>query len=126
MQPRSARIGEYHCGPVAQLGARFHGMEEVIGSIPIRSTKSFVRLQLPRSWAWLGVHAARRTQFVDLAAISLFARAPLPVSQSGWLALATPAVQDLQRIDTVGFIVLTVSLGIIKPSPSKCASSGTD
>ena len=27
-------------GPVAQLGARFHGMEEVIGSIPIRSTKS--------------------------------------------------------------------------------------
>jgi hypothetical protein len=28
------------CGPVAQLGARFHGMEEVIGSIPIRSTKT--------------------------------------------------------------------------------------
>ena len=26
-------------GPVAQLGARFHGMEEVIGSNPIRSTK---------------------------------------------------------------------------------------
>ncbi len=26
---------------MAQLGARFHGMEEVIGSIPIRSTKSF-------------------------------------------------------------------------------------
>jgi hypothetical protein len=25
-------------GPVAQLGARFHGMEEVIGSIPTRST----------------------------------------------------------------------------------------
>src|SRR5271165_4480323 len=28
------------CGPVAQLGARFHGMEEVVGSIPTRSTKS--------------------------------------------------------------------------------------
>ena len=28
-----------HCGPVAQLGARFHGMEEVVGSIPTRSTK---------------------------------------------------------------------------------------
>ena len=28
-------------GPVAQLGARFHGMEEVIGSIPIRSTNHF-------------------------------------------------------------------------------------
>ena len=27
------------CGPVAQLGARFHGMEEVVGSIPTRSTK---------------------------------------------------------------------------------------
>ncbi len=31
-------------GPVAQLGARFHGMEEVIGSIPIRSTKPFNNL----------------------------------------------------------------------------------
>ncbi len=28
-------------GPVAQLGARFHGMEEVVGSIPTRSTKIF-------------------------------------------------------------------------------------
>jgi hypothetical protein len=28
-----------YCGPVAQLGARFHGMEEVVGSIPTRSTK---------------------------------------------------------------------------------------
>ena len=31
------------CGPVAQLGARFHGMEEVIGSIPIRSTNNSFR-----------------------------------------------------------------------------------
>ena len=29
------------CGPVAQLGARFHGMEEVVGSIPTRSTNLF-------------------------------------------------------------------------------------
>ena len=28
-------------GPVAQLGARFHGMEEVVGSIPTRSTKNY-------------------------------------------------------------------------------------
>jgi hypothetical protein len=28
-------------GPVAQLGARFHGMEEVVGSIPTRSTNSY-------------------------------------------------------------------------------------
>jgi hypothetical protein len=34
------RMLSHQCGPVAQLGARFHGMEEVIGSIPIRSTKS--------------------------------------------------------------------------------------
>ena len=36
-------IWELHpsaCGPVAQLGARFHGMEEVAGSIPARSTNS--------------------------------------------------------------------------------------
>ena len=32
------------CGPVAQLGARFHGMEEVIGSIPIRSTNKINNL----------------------------------------------------------------------------------
>jgi hypothetical protein len=31
-------------GPVAQLGARFHGMEEVVGSIPTRSTNPFEKL----------------------------------------------------------------------------------
>jgi hypothetical protein len=31
-------------GPVAQLGARFHGMEEVAGSIPARSTNSLNKL----------------------------------------------------------------------------------
>jgi putative endonuclease len=30
----------FNRGPVAQLGARFHGMEEVAGSIPARSTNS--------------------------------------------------------------------------------------
>jgi hypothetical protein len=29
---------------VAQLGARFHGMEEVVGSNPTRSTKTFQTL----------------------------------------------------------------------------------
>ncbi len=28
---------------MAQLGARFHGMEEVIGSIPIRSTNNPIK-----------------------------------------------------------------------------------
>src|SRR5215467_12127171 len=31
-------------GPVAQLGARFHGMEEVVGSIPTRSTNFLNKL----------------------------------------------------------------------------------
>ena len=39
------RIGNVlpESGPVAQLGARFHGMEEVTGSIPVRSTKTSLR-----------------------------------------------------------------------------------
>ena len=35
-------------GPVAQLGARFHGMEEVVGSIPTRSTRSHKALLILR------------------------------------------------------------------------------
>ena len=31
-------VRSFRSGPVAQLGARFHGMEEVVGSIPTRST----------------------------------------------------------------------------------------
>ena len=37
---RAFGIFVFNRGPVAQLGARFHGMEEVVGSIPTRSTKS--------------------------------------------------------------------------------------
>jgi hypothetical protein len=37
-------------GPVAQLGARFHGMEEVVGSIPTRSTKSLNDLDAHRAF----------------------------------------------------------------------------
>ena len=33
---------------MAQLGARFHGMEEVIGSIPIRSTNFPYKFRLIR------------------------------------------------------------------------------
>jgi hypothetical protein len=32
---------------VAQLGARFHGMEEVVGSIPTRSTNYINNLEAP-------------------------------------------------------------------------------
>ena len=37
---------------MAQLGARFHGMEEVIGSIPIRSTKYLNNLAEPPLKVW--------------------------------------------------------------------------
>ena len=33
----------HFAGPVAQLGERFHGMEEVVGSSPIRSTRRALR-----------------------------------------------------------------------------------
>jgi hypothetical protein len=40
LDPDSSGFGfiVFNRGPVAQLGARFHGMEEVVGSIPTRST----------------------------------------------------------------------------------------
>jgi hypothetical protein len=41
---RTQRRTFLQSGPVAQLGARFHGMEEVVGSIPTRSTKSLNNL----------------------------------------------------------------------------------
>jgi len=44
-------------GPVAQLGARFHGMEEVVGSIPTRST-NFQSARWGRSFAPLRISAA--------------------------------------------------------------------
>ncbi len=37
---------------MAQLGARFHGMEEVIGSIPIRSTNYFNNLDAASAHTW--------------------------------------------------------------------------
>ena len=37
-----------HVGLWRSLGARFHGMEEVVGSIPTRSTKSFLNITLNR------------------------------------------------------------------------------
>jgi DNA-binding NtrC family response regulator len=36
---RGSREWTLYSGPVAQLGARFHGMEEVVGSNPTRSTR---------------------------------------------------------------------------------------
>src|ERR1700688_4785703 len=70
-------------GPVAQLGARFHGMEEVVGSIPTRSTifSSTYRVRLqtkkegPRGTADLDCleadHASKRKSYSTLASAVL-------------------------------------------------------
>ena len=39
----NSKVVSFLCGPVAQLGARFHGMEEVVGSIPTRSTNKHLQ-----------------------------------------------------------------------------------
>ncbi len=57
-------------GPVAQLGARFHGMEEVKGSNPFRSTNSFrlTRNRYPFSsltWKACGETVAHKTKVMD-------------------------------------------------------------
>ena len=43
LAPPNSYPGEFgtsrHCGAIAQLGERLHGMQEVSGSIPLSSTK---------------------------------------------------------------------------------------
>ncbi len=50
---------------MAQLGARFHGMEEVVGSIPTRSTKFLNNLDVARP-----LHIADRKRTRDAAALT--------------------------------------------------------
>jgi hypothetical protein len=72
------------CGPVAQLGARFHGMEEVTGSIPVRSTNQTNNLDRPevpgspdvsvsacRSSDWPANHRVLRVRLACVGAQSL-------------------------------------------------------
>ena len=49
LDPDSSDFLVFNRGPVAQLGARFHGMEEVAGSIPARSTNSLYHAKLNAS-----------------------------------------------------------------------------
>ena len=55
--------GSFNDGPVAQLGARFHGMEEVVSSNLTRSTKSLKHLPLAveRNWP-VGVRSESKGQ----------------------------------------------------------------
>jgi hypothetical protein len=66
------------CGPVAQLGARFHGMEEVIGSIPIRSTKYLNNLAepLPNVWQQIGSKFQTAVQPSHASRLRLLSEAP--------------------------------------------------
>ncbi len=41
--PAAAKIRRYHDGAVAQLGERYNGIVEVVGSIPSGSTNNFRR-----------------------------------------------------------------------------------
>jgi hypothetical protein len=66
------RVATATRGPVAQLGARFHGMEEVIGSIPIRSTN-------------LARPAGANFAFLPFSGRGLFERTFSPI----WLVLWT-------------------------------------
>jgi hypothetical protein len=75
---QSARIEESSlCGPVAQLGARFHGMEEVVGSIPTRST-IFTRLESITSRALLESYKNHTTDLTVVIENALCLHASLP------------------------------------------------
>jgi hypothetical protein len=52
-------------GPVAQLGARFHGMEEVVGSIPTRSTNSLPCEKYTCNFAFLQPTALRNGAIIS-------------------------------------------------------------
>src|SRR5882757_2339461 len=74
-------------GPVAQLGARFHGMEEVVGSIPTRSTKFPNNLDGTNPYSY-GVCVITRRSGAP-ARVSIAVRLPIePWSQQ--LSLASP------------------------------------
>jgi hypothetical protein len=76
---------------VAQLGARFHGMEEVIGSIPIRSTKN-LRI------SDICIVTGNLKQEIDR-----FLGNPLPANATGSSALSsnTTISMTFARIDAV-------------------------
>lgn len=69
---------------MAQLGARFHGMEEVTGSIPVRSTNQFNNIAEPPSNSlaaiWQQISKCLRPSFAILLRSSLLGRSgPLKI-----------------------------------------------
>jgi hypothetical protein len=66
-----AQLFVFNRGPVAQLGARFHGMEEVAGSIPARSTNLLNQLDKPESWGACIRSTPQRTSASALSLVRL-------------------------------------------------------
>jgi hypothetical protein len=62
------RFVVFNRGPVAQLGARFHGMEEVVGSIPTRSTNLLTELNNIKAGEF--VFSRRRSGYARAALFS--------------------------------------------------------
>src|SRR6185437_15420404 len=77
-------------GPVAQLGARFHGMEEVKGSNPFRSTKS-----IRSEFKFLSFSFSHPTQFNPRNQVIL----ALFQNQMCSLACWTNVFAQVQKID---------------------------
>src|SRR5579864_4322926 len=66
-RPQRTTVVSLNSGPVAQLGARFHGMEEVVGSIPTRSTKFSPYIFEVQAFCWKGSFDSRRALAQDFA-----------------------------------------------------------
>src|ERR1700741_3759120 len=76
------------CGPVAQLGARFHGMEEVVGSIPTRSTKSIQAFRRSPLFPFGSILAANFKTFVPEGFEIMFS----PCSEDSFPSLVVAAI----------------------------------
>jgi hypothetical protein len=78
LTPHAPALRIDRSGPVAQLGARFHGMEEVIGSIPIRSTNYFNNLadSPPNGWQQIGSKFQTAVQPLHVSRLHLLSEAP--------------------------------------------------
>jgi hypothetical protein len=95
----SLRIDEVlpKSGPVAQLGARFHGMEEVIGSIPIRSTKYINTLAEPFANVWQQISNCRAAKPCQSSPSPSLKRHASAVLLSKFLSTNSPSPQEPRR-----------------------------
>ena len=79
---------------MAQLGAPFHGMEEVIGSIPIRSTNYFNNLAEPPPNVWQQIGSKFQTpcsqamSVVSISSLKRLASADFPSESCSQFTIA--------------------------------------